>query len=115
MTNSGGGAEYSGMAGPRRMRKAAERNTAGRNGARSMTAEEKIAHYEDALQRIVQWAEAYPETVFPAPDLLRAHALLQQGGMTLESISAHVGRHITEGIGKIAREALAEAYEESGR
>ena len=37
------------------------------------------------------------------------------GGMTLDSISAYVGRHITEGIGKIAREALAEAYEEGGR
>ena len=23
---------------------------------------------EDALQRIVQWAEAYPLTVFPEPD-----------------------------------------------
>jgi hypothetical protein len=80
-----------------------------------MTPEEKIAHYEEALQRIVQWAEAYPETVFPAPDLLRAHTLLRQGGMTLDGISAHVGRHITEGIGKIAREALAEAYEEGGR
>ena len=53
-----------------------------------------------------QNAEAYPLDVFPAPDLLRAHALLQQGGMSLDSISAHVGRHITEGIGKIAREAL---------
>ena len=71
-----------------------------------MTADEKIAHYEDALQRIVQWADAYPTDIFPPPDLLRAHALLQQGGMTLDSISAHVGRHITEGIGKIAREAL---------
>jgi hypothetical protein len=55
------------------------------------------------------------ETVFPAPDLLRAHTLLQQDGMTLDSISAHVGRHITEGIGKIVREALAEAYQEGGR
>ena len=67
------------MAGPRRMRKAAERSTAGRNGA--------------IVRTIV----------------------LQQGGMTLDSISAHVGRHITEGIGKIAREALAEAYEEGAR
>ena len=71
-----------------------------------MSIEDKLARYEDALQRIVQWAEAYPLDVFPAPDLLRAHALLQQGGMSLDSISAHVGRHITEGIGKIAREAL---------
>jgi len=59
-------------------------------------------------------ADAYPVDVFPPPDLLRAHALLQQGGMTLDSISAHVGRHITEGIGKLAREALAVADAESG-
>jgi hypothetical protein len=38
--------------------------------------------------------------------MLKAHALLEKGGMTLDSISAHIGRDITEGVGKIAREAL---------
>ena len=50
--------------------------------------EDKIARYEEALERIVQWADAYPTDIFPRPDLLKAHALLKKGGMTLDSISA---------------------------
>jgi len=32
--------------------------------------------------------------------------LLEKGGILLDSISAHIGRHVTEGVGKLAREAL---------
>jgi len=63
--------------------------------------------YEAALQRIVQWADAYPLDVFPEPDFAKAHELLKAGGMTLDAISASNMRHVIEGVGKIARDALA--------
>jgi len=61
----------------------------------------------DALQRIVQWSEAYPLDIFPKPDYAKARQLLEAGGMTLDAISADCMRHVVEGVGKIAREALA--------
>jgi hypothetical protein len=68
-----------------------------------MTAEDR---YEAALQQIVQWSEAYPLAAFPEPDFSKAAALLRAGGMTLDAISAHCMRHVVEGVGNIAREAL---------
>lgn len=55
------------------------------------------------LAEIDRWARAYPETVFPEPDLKRAHELLWAGGMTLDAISAHAMRHVVRGVGEIAR------------
>lgn len=64
--------------------------------------------YEEALQRIKSWSEAYPVSVFPEPDLLKAARVLEQNGMTLDSISAHCMRHVVAGVGAIASEALKE-------
>jgi hypothetical protein len=64
---------------------------------------------EEALQRIVQWSEAYPLTVFIEPDWKKAAELLKAGGVTLDSISAACMRHVVEGVGEIAREALQRA------
>ena len=60
----------------------------------------------DALQSIVQWSEAYPLSVFPEPDLKKARQLLEAGGVTLDSVSAHCMRHVVVGVGEIARRAL---------
>ncbi len=68
--------------------------------------EDKLEKMEEALWRIKQWSEAYPLDIFLEPDLKKARALLEAGGMTLDSISAHCMRHVVEGVGKIAREAL---------
>lgn len=68
-----------------------------------MTREEKM---ETALRQIMAWSEAYPLTVFAEPDYKKAAELLRAGGMTLDSISADAMRHVVEGVGKIAREAL---------
>ena len=65
--------------------------------------------YEEALQRIVDWAGAYPTDIFPVPDddyLNRAHEVLAANGMTLDRISADAMRHCLHGIGRIARAAL---------
>jgi hypothetical protein len=72
-----------------------------------MADDDRQDRYEAALQRIVQWSEAYPLDVFPQPDLRQAAALLQAGGITLDAISAHCMRHVVEGVGRIARDALA--------
>lgn len=69
--------------------------------------EEKVERYEEALWRITQWAKAYPLTVFPEPDFKKAAELLKAGGMTLDAISASNMRHVVEGVGKIASDALS--------
>jgi hypothetical protein len=73
----------------------------------SMDLFDRIDELEQALHKIDQWSKAYPLDVFPEPDLKKARSLLQAGGITLDSISAHCMRHVVEGVGKIAREALA--------
>jgi hypothetical protein len=73
-----------------------------------MTDEDKIERYEAALRRIVEWSEAYPLNVFPEPDWKRAGDLLRAGGINLDVISASNMRHVVEGVGRIAKEALQE-------
>lgn len=68
---------------------------------------ERLDQLENALRRIAEWAEAYPLSIFPEPDLKKAARVLKDGGMTLDAISAHAMRHVIEGVGKIARDALA--------
>jgi hypothetical protein len=68
---------------------------------------DRIDELTEALDRIVQWSEAYPLEIFPEPDLKKARELLAAGGITLDAVSAHCMRHVIEGVGKIAREALA--------
>lgn len=67
----------------------------------------RLDQLENALRRIAEWAEAYPLSIFPEPDLKKAARVLKDGGMTLDAISAHAMRHVVEGVGKIARDALA--------
>jgi hypothetical protein len=69
--------------------------------------EDRIEQLEEALYRIKQWADAYPLTVFPEPDMERAAHALNQYGITIDAVSASVIRHVIEGVGKIAKEALA--------
>jgi hypothetical protein len=66
----------------------------------------EIDKLRGALQRIEQWSDAYPLDMFPEPDLKKAAEVLKANGMTLDSISASCMRHVVEGVGKIAREAL---------
>ena len=69
----------------------------------------EVERYREALERIVQWADAYPLAVFPEPDFKRAAEVLAAAGMTLDAISASNMRHCVEGVGKIARSALGGA------
>lgn len=72
-----------------------------------MDRDREVARLTDALEQIDAWSRAYPLPVFPEPDLAKARALLEAGGMSLDSISASAMRHAVEGVGKIARDALA--------
>lgn len=73
----------------------------------TMAQQDRIDELTEALFRIQQWSEAYPLDIFPEPDLKKAQALLEAGGITLDAVSAHCMRHCVEGVGKIAKEALA--------
>ena len=68
--------------------------------------EDRIEKLEAALHLIAEWSKAYPLQVFPEPDLTKARTLLEAGGITLDAVSASAMRHVIEGVGKIAREAL---------
>lgn len=64
---------------------------------------------EEALQRIAQWADAYPLDIFPEPtdqQWIEAKVLLKQGGLTLDAISASNMRHVITEVGAMARKAL---------
>lgn len=67
----------------------------------------EIERLQGALQQIVDWSRAYPLNAFPEPDFKMAAELLEAGGMTLDAISASNMRHVVEGVGKIASEALS--------
>jgi hypothetical protein len=65
----------------------------------------------EALEQIEAWSQAYPLKNFPKPDYELARRLLEAGGMTLDAISADCIRDVLEGVGQIARQALATTRE----
>ncbi len=69
---------------------------------------QRVEGLEDELEKIAQWSDAYPLSVFPEPDFEKAAQVLKDAGLTLDGISASNMRHVVEGVGKIAKEALAE-------
>ena len=69
---------------------------------------------EDALEKIVQWADSYPVDIFHEPneeECARAHEALMTIGLTLDCFSAAMGRHIVKGIREIALEGLGRSHE----
>jgi len=73
--------------------------------------EQQVERLREALEEIGRWSEAYPLKIFPEPDFAKAAQLLKDGGMTLDAISASNMRHVVEGVGKIAQQALAQQEE----
>jgi hypothetical protein len=74
-----------------------------------MTDQDRIEQLEAALHRLVEWSEAYPLSVFPAPAgnyLQRAQEALAREGLMLDRITADTIRHVVERVGKIAKDAL---------
>jgi len=62
----------------------------------------------EALQRIDDWANAYPETAFREPDLEGMRKALTDAGMPTALDAAHGtwGRHILSGVREITNAAL---------
>jgi hypothetical protein len=75
--------------------------------ARAEAAELEVERKDEALQKIADWARAYPLDVFPEPDFAKAHEQLQAGGMTLDAISASNMRHVITQVQSIAEGAIA--------
>jgi hypothetical protein len=72
------------------------------------------AHVEkmrEALEDFREWPNAYPTAVFPEIDTLKAHALLQAGGMTLDAVSATAIRWTLGEIERRAAAVLKEIYD----
>lgn len=83
-------------------------------GAQARKIDELRAENErmrEALEKIDQWAKAYPLSVFPEPDFKKAHEVLTANGMTLDAISASNMRHVVTGVGEIARAALENKHD----
>ena len=55
--------------------------------------QDKLEALQDKMHKIKTWIEAYPVKIFPE--------VLQQHGMTLDSISASNMRHVLKGIKEI--------------
>lgn len=68
----------------------------------------KNEQMQKALERISQWAKAYPLSVFPEPDFKMAHKALKEHGISLDAVSASNMRHVIKGVSKIVDEALKE-------
>lgn len=69
----------------------------------------------DALQKIENWANAYPIGIFPEPDLKRVHAVLLAADLGLDGVSASNMRHVLNGIKKIVEDGLGYNAELTGR
>jgi hypothetical protein len=52
---------------------------------------DEIAEFD---HKLVSWANAYPEDVFPKPDLAAVRAALEAAGLSLDCVSAHSMRHV---------------------
>lgn len=55
---------------------------------------------DEFSQHLEELARAYPLSIFPEPDLAKAHQALQAVGMTLDAISASSMRHVVTTINK---------------
>ena len=62
-----------------------------------------------ALEEIAHWCEAYPTQVFrplSQSDINRAGAVLEKAGLSISRLHAQWARHLLDGIGRIAHQAL---------
>lgn len=70
-------------------------------------AKKDVERKEHTLEQLRQWSLAYPLSVFPEPDLKKAHEVLTANGMTLDAISAYNMRHVITKVIEIVDSAIA--------
>ena len=66
----------------------------------------RIEELEEALQRIDNWAKAYPLKVFPEPDFKKVAEVLKASGLSLDAVSASNMRHVITQVKDIVEQAL---------
>ena len=54
----------------------------------------RIQELEAALERIDNWAKAYPLKAFPEPDFKKVAEVLKAAGLSLDAVSASNMRHV---------------------
>lgn len=59
---------------------------------------ERIAELEATLESLKAWADAYPLTIFPEPDLKLAAEALSDVGITLDALSASTMRYVLKQV-----------------
>lgn len=53
-----------------------------------------IARDSEIKAKLTEWLRCYATDIFPEPDLKKAAELLKANGMTIDSLSADMGRHV---------------------
>jgi hypothetical protein len=74
----------------------------------------EIERLRAALERIREWADAYPLDVFPEPDLAKVNEVLKEAGLSLGAVSASKMRHFISCVGIFARVALSTKEKQDG-
>lgn len=70
--------------------------------------EEELERLRSALDRILDWCDAYPATIFTDQDLVRANVVLAEAGISMTAMHGQWGREIMAGIRAIAAAATDE-------
>ena len=74
----------------------------------SFKVSEENTRLREALERIDNWAKAYPLKVFPEPDLKKVAEVLKAAGLSLDAVSASNMRHVINQVKDITKQALKE-------
>lgn len=72
----------------------------------------------DALEKLQQWADAYPVEVFPEPlrqEWEKAHEVLALAGLSMTRMSASNMRHVINGVREIVSKGLEPNAGNEGR
>ena len=68
-----------------------------------------LENKDDKIQKIVNWAEAYPIDIFPEltkDDWKKVREALTAKGLCIDAVSTSNMRHVVKGVEAYAREAL---------
>ena len=64
-----------------------------------------IETLKDKLNKISNWADAYPPDIFPEPDFKAVAKTLKDKGLSLDAVSASNMRHVLKGVKRILEDA----------
>lgn len=62
---------------------------------------EAIEWAQELVHQLTGWTQAYPIKIFPEPDSERANQVLREHGMTVDALSAAMGRHVLKRVGEM--------------